>query len=88
MGEKIVNWDAFRTKVQSTGQGLYSNTKTKIDSLGKKVADVTLKSRSKVVNTLLSKGITITEKQLHLLKNVKEKTTTVKTAATTVNTAE
>ncbi len=73
MGENIIDWSMLRSKLKSTGQGLYKNTKTKVINLGKKVKDTTGNGKTKVINILLKKGISITEKQLNILKDVKER---------------
>ncbi len=75
MREKVVNLGALKEKAQSVGQNVSQKAKSKIVGAGKKIKNTAHNGKTKVVDKILTKSISITEKQLDTLKNVKSKTT-------------
>lgn len=73
MGEKVVNLGVLKNKAQSVGQNVSQKAKTKIVGAGKKIKNTASSGKTKVVDKILTKGISITEKQLSTLKNAKSK---------------
>jgi|LauGreDrversion4_2_1035121.scaffolds.fasta_scaffold00928_8 hypothetical protein len=75
MSEKIIsiNTEALKEKASSLAKNAASATRDRISSATSLITEKTKDARGKALDTILSRGISISEKQLKALKQAKSK---------------